>query len=899
MTLLAGTRLGPYEILSRLGSGGMGEVYRARDTRLGREVAVKVLPEKFAQDPERLRRFDGEARAASALSDPHIVTVFDVGDANGVHFFASELVEGSDLRSLMDGDALTIRKALDLAEQIASGLAAAHEKGIVHRDLKPENVLIAKSGLAKIADFGLAKLAESSAANVSQGPTSEGHQTSAGVVMGTVAYMSPEQVRGQLLDHRSDIFSFGAVLYEMLTGRMAFQRGTAAETMARIMRDEPEPLERVAPNVPAPVRLIVERCLAKEPAERYDGTHDLARDLASSRLHLRESGIGVLAAAGVTKARSWWLAALGGVAVVAAVGILAVLITRQRGPQTPGARIASQKQPPRIVVLPFDNLGSSEDAYFAAGITEEITSRLANVRRLGVISRTTATEYPRKGRTVKQIGSDLGVDWVLEGTIRCDRSAGGPGRVRITPQLIRVADDTHVWSERYDRTLADIFSLQSDVAAKTVEAIGINLAPAEKSSLETIPTRDLVAYDHYLKGLAAGDRTFERGDIEEAVGHFQEAVNRDPSFALALAQLSHHHLQMYWFFYDRSEERLEKGRAAAEAAARLAPDLPESHDALGFLYYWGSRDYARATEEFQAARRTRPNDGLATLGLAAVAKRLGRWEQSAALLSEAARLDPRNTSLLEELAISLTFSRRYREADDLWATRISASPSTGLPRADRIWLQVLWRGDVGRAKTLLAEAERVPDLRDDMSSLGQVAYRVSLADRDFAGALRRLDADSRKAYSSQGVLLPLDLLRSQIYGLTGRTDECRRSAEKARIFLEAEIGKRPDEPQLHGALGIALALLGRKEEAIRAARRGVELMPTSKDVPGGLMRIEDLAFVCALVGRQDEAIEQLGVLLSSSGSFVTPHLLRLDPRWDPLRKNPKFEALLAKNEARS
>jgi serine/threonine protein kinase len=304
MTLATGARLGPYEVLSPLGSGGMGEVYRARDTRLGRDVAIKVLPEQFAQDPERLRRFEGEARSASALSDPHIVTVFDVGEANEIHFFAAELVEGSDLRSLLDGGALPVKKALDFAEQIASGLAAAHEKGIVHRDLKPENILITKSGLVKIADFGLAKLTESSAAKVSALPTSDGHQTSAGVVLGTVAYMSPEQVRGQILDRRSDIFSFGSVLYEMLTGHKAFQRGTAAETMARIMRDEPDPLEKAAPDVPAPARWILERCLAKEPGERYDSTRDLARELAAYRVHLSEAISGATPSAGVPVAAS-------------------------------------------------------------------------------------------------------------------------------------------------------------------------------------------------------------------------------------------------------------------------------------------------------------------------------------------------------------------------------------------------------------------------------------------------------------------------------------------------------------------------------------------------------------------------------------------------------------------
>jgi TolB-like protein/Flp pilus assembly protein TadD len=644
--------------------------------------------------------------------------------------------------------------------------------------------------------------------------------------------------------------------------------------------------------------LIVERCLAKEPTERYDGTRDLARDLASSRAHLPEVGVGVPGPAGVTKARSWRLAGLGAVALVAAVATLTVVISRQRGPQTPSARSASHGQSPRIVVLPFDNLGSPEDAYFATGMTQEITSRLANVRRLGVISRTTATEYPRKGRTVKQIGGDLDVDWVLEGTIRCDRSGGGPGRIRITPQLIRVADDTHVWSERYDRTLTDILSLQSDVATKTVAAIGVSLAPAEKSSIEKIPTKDLIAYDHYLKGLAAEGRSSGRSDTEDAVAQYQAAVDRDPGFVSALARLSRMHLVMYWFFFDRTHERLAKATAAAEAAAHLGPDLPDSHVALGWLRYQGFRDYARATEEFEAARRIRPNDDLATFGLASVVRRLGRWEESAALFAEAARLDPRNMRVLHNLAQSLVLSRRYREADDLWTRATSLSPNDIIARAGSIWLQMQWRGDVGRAKTLLAEAERVPGLRDDMSSLRLNAYWLALADRDFAGALRRLDADSRKAYSSQRYFLPVDLLRSQIYHLTGRTDECRRMAEKAKTLLENEIKNKPDDGRVQSALGITFALLGRDDEALRAARRGVELMPTSKDALDSLPRIQDLAFVCAMVGRQDEAIERLDILLSSSGAMTT-QLLRLDPRWDRLRKNPKFEALLAKHEVRS
>jgi eukaryotic-like serine/threonine-protein kinase len=289
MTLAAGTRLGPYEVLAPLGSGGMGEVYRARDTRLGREVAVKVLPEEFAKDPERLRRFEGEARAASALSDPHIVTVFDVGEQDGIHYFASELVDGGDLRNGLGAEGLSVKKAIDIAEQIASGLAAAHEKGIVHRDLKPENILITKSGLVKIADFGLAKLAESSEGNVSQLPTSDGRQTTAGVVMGTVAYMSPEQAQGAVVDFRSDQFALGSIVFEMLTGKRAFKRGSAAETLTAIIREEPESLATAAPRVPAPLRWIEERCLAKDAEQRYASTRDLARELATLREHFSEA----------------------------------------------------------------------------------------------------------------------------------------------------------------------------------------------------------------------------------------------------------------------------------------------------------------------------------------------------------------------------------------------------------------------------------------------------------------------------------------------------------------------------------------------------------------------------------------------------------------------------------
>ncbi|HET9794503.1 MAG TPA: protein kinase, partial [Thermoanaerobaculia bacterium] len=352
LMLSPGIKLGPYEILAPLGSGGMGEVYRARDTRLGREVAVKVLSDAVASNAVHLRRFEQEARSASALSDPNIVTVLDVGEQEGIHYFASELVEGGDLRSRLRGDGLPIRKVLEIAEQVASGLASAHERGITHRDLKPENILLTKSGMAKIADFGLAKLATAPAetpdAEISRMPTIDRLETTEGVVMGTVSYMSPEQAAGRKVDYRSDQFSFGLLLYEMLTRKLAFRRETKGETLAAILRDEPPPIADSNPLVPAPLCWIVERCLAKDPDERYSSTRDLAREIANVRRHISEATGSARTMAAVPRRkireRLAWAGFAGAILLSA---VLAIALAR-RAPKTPSAIISA--------ILPPENL---------------------------------------------------------------------------------------------------------------------------------------------------------------------------------------------------------------------------------------------------------------------------------------------------------------------------------------------------------------------------------------------------------------------------------------------------------------------------------------------------------------------------------------------------------------
>ena len=356
MPLVAGSRLGPYEIQAPLGAGGMGEVYRARDTRLGREVALKVLPESLAQDRDRLTRFEREARAASALNHPNIVTIHDVGREGETAYLAMELVDGRTLRELVVVGSMPVRRILGIASQIADGLAKAHEAGIVHRDLKPENVMVSKDGFVKILDFGLAKLVEPESNDASVMPTVTSDGTRPGTVMGTVAYMSPEQASGEPLDFRSDQFSFGSIVYEMATGRKAFQKKTAAETMAAIIRDEPEPVGKLRPELPLPVRWMLDRCLAKEPAERYASTRDLARDLASVRDHISEvtSGSGPTLAA-TARPRRRLPALLAGLAVLAA-GVGAGWLAR--------GRLSAAPEAPRFTRLTFRQ-GGVHNARFA------------------------------------------------------------------------------------------------------------------------------------------------------------------------------------------------------------------------------------------------------------------------------------------------------------------------------------------------------------------------------------------------------------------------------------------------------------------------------------------------------------------------------------------------------
>lgn len=891
-----GARLGPYEIVASLGAGGMGEVYRARDARLGRDVAIKVLPAVFAADPDRLRRFELEARATAALSHPNILSVFDVGSHDGSPYLVEELLEGETLRARLASGSLPCRKAVEIATQVAHGLAAAHARGIVHRDLKPENVFLTRDGVVKILDFGLATLVRGEGET---DLTAASTATSPQAVLGTAGYMSPEQVRGQTVDARSDLFSLGVVLYEMLSGRSPFRRTTPADTASAILREDPPPLLASVHTCPPPLDTVVRRCLEKRPEDRFSSAHDLAIALEASSwpqpppADTTEAGA-PLRSPRPSHGRRLVLVGAAAAALIAIVlaGWRLLLPARAARPDFPTERQV------RIVVLPFENLGAAEEAYFASGMAEEITSRLANVRGLGVISRTTAVSYDRAGKTVTQIGADLGVDYVLEGTVRWEHGQGAGGRVRITPQLIRTADDTHVWTARYDRVLADVFAIQSEVAESAVTAMGVTLLPGERETLAGISTTDLEAYDFFLRGREIEARGFARSEVEGALEMYRKAVDRDPRFAQALAQLARQHLQMYWLHYDRSESHLRSAREAAELAVELRPDLTEPHVAVGFYFYQAELDYPRALAAFAAAREIQPDNGDALAGTAFVVRRQGRWAESAELLARAVEGDPNNVYMLSNLGQSLELARRYAEADRTFDRAIQQNPRWISSYRGKADVQLVWHG-VDRMLAVLEDGSRAPELTEEQRSelREDVAWLDAEARRDVATRLELLRAWGDEAQDGQFIYEPAALTRGMLELAAGRADRGRSSFEAARADLEERIAEDPGDGRFHSALGVAYAGLGRAEDAVREARLACDLVPPSKEAWQALYLLENLAKVYTMTGREAEAIATLDDLLARSGIW-TPHVLRLDATWDPLRDDTRFQALLAKYEVR-
>lgn len=589
---MKGRRLSHFLVTGSLGAGGMGEVYRALDERLDREVAIKVLPEEVAEDPKRLRRLKAEAKALARLNHPNLLAVYELGTDEKVIFVVTELLEGQTLWSLLEAGPLPWRRAVEIAAAVAEGLAAAHEAGVVHRDLKPANVFITEEGRVKVLDFGIARLQPRPGAGAAAVTSMETY-TAPGAVLGTVGYMAPEQLRGEPADHRCDLFALGCVLYEMLSGRGPFAGDTAADLMASILRASPRPLGDVAADIPAELTRLVGRSLEKSPAGRFQSARDLAFALRCLLGDVEASD-------------------------------------RRSAP-----RRAIHDDRPSIAVLPFVNLSADPDQeYFCDGMAEEIINALAHLEGLRVIARTSSFAFKGENQDVREIGSTLDVGTVLEGSVQ---KAGD--RVRITAQLIDIADGSHLWSERFDRRLEDVFAIHDEIALAIVDSLEVRLLGGERAAVVKRSATNLDAYNAYLRGLHYWNMLSAEG-YAHSRECFEEAIRIEPEFAAAYTFLGVSYISGAFWASSSPEQATEKGLPFVHRALELDPTIPIVYAVLGTYHSFFERDWEAGERMLRRGIELGPNEAATHANLGALLVVRGRFDEAIAEATAARRVDP-------------------------------------------------------------------------------------------------------------------------------------------------------------------------------------------------------------------------------------------------------------------
>ncbi|MGE5177210.1 MAG: protein kinase domain-containing protein [Hyphomicrobiales bacterium] len=696
MTLSPGTRLGTYQITGSLGAGGMGEVYRARDTRLGREVAVKVLPEAVTASPDRLARFEREARTVAGLSHPNIVTLFSVEDEGGVRFLTMELVDGQSLDRLVAPGGLPVARVLDLAIPLANALIAAHERGVVHRDLKPGNVMVTHDGWVKVLDFGLAKVAEpgekaAAGATVALGATAEAPISGAGQVLGTVPYMAPEQVRGEAVDARADLFAFGIIVYELATGRRPFTGATPADVSSSILRDAPAPVVSLRADLPRDLNRIVARCLEKNPKDRFQTARDVYNELRYVKREI-ESGAGAIGATPPTPARPAVMPTPGGPATPPAWRPATPTPTPvSPTPRTPTPGSAASRTPsglgptdavPSIAVLPFVNRSSQEeDEYFSDGLADELLNVLTKIRGLRVAARASSFQFKGKNEDLAVIGEKLNVAALLDGSVR---KSGN--RVRISVQLIQAADRVQLWSETYDRSLDDIFAVQDDIAQSVVKELRTTLlgeAPGSDASGRAEVEVAQVAKGHgqnpeahrlYLQGKYFVDR-LTGPDTERGIQYLEQALALDPSHAAAWADLSRAHSNAGGYGWEPVFEGYAKAREAAERAIQLEPDLASGYVRLAIVQRLHEWDWAGAEASMRRALELAPGSAEALRSAATLDHQLCHYEQSERLFLRSIEQDPLNSGAYSSLGLLYRSMDRLEDAERAFRKSLELSPN--------------------------------------------------------------------------------------------------------------------------------------------------------------------------------------------------------------------------------
>ena len=865
--------LGDYELLEEIGRGGQGVVFRARQKSLNRIVALKVIGLGQWATKAHLKRFRLEAEAAASLDHPCIVPIYEVGERDSHCYFTMKLIEGGQLDEVVTHTPMSLRQSAELIAKMARTVHHAHEHGILHRDIKPGNILLDANGEPHLTDFGLARLVES-----------ESTVTRTLEVLGTPSYMAPEQAAGNnvKLTSATDVYGLGAVLYQLLTGHPPFAGGTTYETIKLLLETEPRPPRLWNPKVDRDLSTVCVKCLEKDPHRRYPSALALAEDLEHWLKHqpIQARRTGVIGRGKKWLQRNPTVAAVVtlSLALIAAVGVIVWKSELFRRPATAG-----------IAVLPFENLSNDkEDAPFADGVQDDLLTKLAKIAHLKVISRTSVMEFRGKHNT-RQIGHELGVSHVLEGSVRKTGAW-----LHINAQLIDARTDSHIWAEDYDRDVKDMFAVQSDIAQKVAERLHVKISPAEKLAIERPPTVDLTAFDLYSRAknllLTMTFTNSAKANLLKATALLNQAIAHDQTFFQAYCQLAWAHDDLYFNRGDRTPARLGLAEAAIQAAFRLRPDAGEAHLAHAWNLYHGYLDYSGALAELDVARQTLPNDARLFELKGYIERRQGRWEASTRDLERALDLDPRNLRILHQTALTYDDLDRYADEEAILDRALAIEPDDAATRVARAYVEFDWKANARALHQVIDELRA-----KDPGALPRVAdswFDCALAERDPVGAANALTELGENSVGGVTIKFSPQFLQGLIARMTKDNPRATAAFTAARVEQQKLADADPDDAGALSVLGLIDAALGRKEEALRAGWRAVELLPLEKDARSGRGVIVCLAKIAACVGDRDLACEQL-TRVSRLPSGVSYGDLKLLPWWDPLRGDPCFEKIVA------
>lgn len=861
-----------FRIDRELGRGGFAVVYLAQDLRHDRPVALKMLHADVAASVGA-ERFEREVRLAARLQHPHILGVFDSGQVEGRLWFSMPFIEGESLRDKLKKEPqLPVADAIGIAREVADALDYAHQHGVIHRDIKPENILLSGRH-AMVADFGIARaLAEG-----------DSTLTQTGVAIGTAGYMSPEQASGErALDARSDVFALGCVLYEMLAGEPPFSGPNARSVIARMLTEEPRSLHTTRAGVSETVEAVVRQAMAKAPADRFqtaaafgEALHALSATSASGVVSVAAPTPAAMPATSAPARRRTPVTAIFALGLFIGLGgLFAWRYSRTGATDARG-----------LAVLPFENMGATEDGYFADGVTEEIRGKLAAIPGLRVTARTSSRQYKGTKETPTTVGSELGVQYLLTGTIQVAVDGTGRKRVRVTPELIKVSDGSTTWQQPFDAVLSDVFTVQSEIATLVASALNVTLAAAVQENVNARPTKNLDAYREFLLGEKATE-SMARSDgrsLAEGKAHYERAVALDTAFGVAWSRVAM--VAASAFSVNPTEESARLAEDAAKRAMRFAPDHPQVRRAYSRNLRIITKNYAAALAQLDTGLMRSPNDVDLLASASIMSALLSRWDEAVERAKRAYALDQRNANAADQVGRMLHAVRRHPEADEYYAKALVLSPGNIGIAEDRV-INHMSMGDPKAATADVRETLKMADTTELAAYFALFQEMQWVLDESLQ---RRITQMTPAQFRNNRQQWALKVGRTWL--LLGDSVKGRAYGDSSRIVAEAQLANYPDDAQLHELRGRALALMGRNAEAIKEAEFSLKARETALDATTGPYVRYQVARILVQAGAFDRALDIIEPLLTTNYSDLTPAWLRLEPVFRPLKGNARFEKL--------